>query len=832
MSVNKYINGKLLQLSGNADTRLTTDDIINILEYTPASSDGSNATGEWDIDITGNAETATKLQTSRTLMIGDTGKSFNGSSDVSWTLSEIGAAPATHTHNYAGSSSAGGAATTALECTGNSATATNADQLDNRHASQFVYNNQYTIDLTDTTVYDENTWYHVTGTPIPNYGRYFIKVTAPLAASKPSWGTHNSGGFTCNMELYVKASGWGATNGSEICMDHTCNYTKDGVNPLGYKQMTNASVPVLFLRGGGKYFVYTDFDVSWTARTSTYTANSQSVSPVTTAPGVTLCGPGTIKANLDGKATKDGNGNVITERYLPHITITDPTDFNNLSASGVYHIATTSISNNQPISNNGTLISDNTVGTPYQIFIPDNIVSYDYKRYYNKSSSTWNSWTKRAFPEHTNYVPLQTGQKSLSTAGWYRIAKTDSLKTHGSFILSIDRDYNNYNSESHTFAINYAFQTFSISELNSCINGRGITDVRIVWNSHTSSAYLEIYYYLNNTNTVRYTISSRMGNDCGWDFITPEAGSCPEGYNAYSFETNHGNGALFNRLEMSGNLEFTDSGKSFRGIAGKCSANDWWRVGGAGTSDDNAGYMELATCDDASEPIYVRQYSGAFATLKRTLTLLDGSGNTELPGSLYMSGKPAFTQETGSQTAYQSANQSDTATNAFGIGTNSTMYNSSTILRGYYIYLNPYYRVSSSATIGIASDEKVKTFSDDIQTDEDKLVKLFDLIKPKSYNYNYSHPDNLNIGFSAQDIEKAMIELDIDPEKYGILNIRYNHMLSRGDSLEDSKFYTKFYEISYNDLFSLSLLKMNVMEKQHVARLESLEERLTALENK
>ena len=38
MSVNKYINGKLLQMSGNADTRLTKDDINTILGYTPADS--------------------------------------------------------------------------------------------------------------------------------------------------------------------------------------------------------------------------------------------------------------------------------------------------------------------------------------------------------------------------------------------------------------------------------------------------------------------------------------------------------------------------------------------------------------------------------------------------------------------------------------------------------------------------------------------------------------------------------------------------------------------------------------------------------------------------
>lgn len=43
--------------------------------------------------LAGNASTATKLATARTLTIGNTGKTFNGSSNVSWSLSEIGAIP-------------------------------------------------------------------------------------------------------------------------------------------------------------------------------------------------------------------------------------------------------------------------------------------------------------------------------------------------------------------------------------------------------------------------------------------------------------------------------------------------------------------------------------------------------------------------------------------------------------------------------------------------------------------------------------------------------------------------------------------------------------------
>ena len=44
--------------------------------------------------------------------------------------------------------------------------------------------------------------------------------------------------------------------------------------------------------------------------------------------------------------------------------------------------------------------------------------------------------------------------------------------------------------------------------------------------------------------------------------------------------------------------------------------------------------MEIATADDANEPIYVRQYSGVFNTLNTTLTLLDASHNTIIPNAL------------------------------------------------------------------------------------------------------------------------------------------------------------------------------------------------------
>ena len=69
------------------------------------------------------------------------------------------------------------------------------------------------------------------------------------------------------------------------------------------------------------------------------------------------------------------------------------------------------------------------------------------------------------------------------------------------------------------------------------------------------------------------------------------------------------------------------------GIQGTVGDNDFWRFGGGATAT-NSGYAEIATADDGTEPIYVRQYTGVFATLVRTATLLDGSGNTSFPGSI------------------------------------------------------------------------------------------------------------------------------------------------------------------------------------------------------
>jgi hypothetical protein len=72
-------------------------------------------------------------------------------------------------------------------------------------------------------------------------------------------------------------------------------------------------------------------------------------------------------------------------------------------------------------------------------------------------------------------------------------------------------------------------------------------------------------------------------------------------------------------------------------VYGNMADNDQFRIriGGTGT---NSGFVEIATADDGTEPIHVRQYTGVFSTITRTATLLDGSGNTSFPGTVTATG--------------------------------------------------------------------------------------------------------------------------------------------------------------------------------------------------
>ena len=156
-----------------------------------------------------------------------------------------------------------------------------------------------TIDLSSST-YDQNTWYPVVGSFIPYRGYSRIICYVQLnSGTKPAWSTHNSG-FTCNLDVLVKAAGWGTTSAGTIVLDYSWSFCS-GI-PISYSQMTNASRPVIWMRGGGKYFIRSSEKFDWSIKTSAYTNSQQTVQPQTSCPAISLV-RSTIYANLDGTAS-------------------------------------------------------------------------------------------------------------------------------------------------------------------------------------------------------------------------------------------------------------------------------------------------------------------------------------------------------------------------------------------------------------------------------------------------------------------------------------------------------------------------------------------------
>lgn len=189
--------------------------------------------------------------------------------------------------------------------------------------------------------YDRNVWYPVVGGALPSGGFVGIKVSVGLnSGTKPSWSTH-SAGFSVDFHIDTQRSGWGETPGETII--YTDNYAWYPVSPVSYRQLSNDSRPVLYLRGGGKYRVITTIAIEWKIYKDGYTWQSgqysQSAMPQNSRPtpeGHTLKGdkgdkgnpgkdsitwtltPDTITYDTDdsGKAIRVGTGKTTTLRVL------------------------------------------------------------------------------------------------------------------------------------------------------------------------------------------------------------------------------------------------------------------------------------------------------------------------------------------------------------------------------------------------------------------------------------------------------------------------------------------------------------------------------------
>ena len=101
-------------------------------------------------------------------------------------------------------------------------------------------------------------------------------------------------------------------------------------------------------------------------------------------------------------------------------------------------------------------------------------------------------------------------------------------------------------------------------------------------------------------------------------------------------DKNHTHTSFNNDININGNISFNESGTNTREIKFKTGFDDFARIAVGAPSRDN-GWLEIATSDNGSEPIYVRQYNNPrkeFATIAHEAVLLDSNGNTSFPGTI------------------------------------------------------------------------------------------------------------------------------------------------------------------------------------------------------
>ena len=143
-----------------------------------------------------------------------------------------------------------------------------------------------------------------------------------------------------------------------------------------------------------------------------------------------------------------------------------------------------------------------------------------------------------------------------------------------------------------------------------------------------STKYVATMAFSGTGSTVTLTYRDGAGADIGTTDI-PVASASAAGIITNAAQTIAGD------KTFTGMIKFPNvSTGTTKGLYWTMGDNDQARIL-AGATATNGGYLEIATSDDGNEPIYVRQYGpGVFGTLKRTLTLLDASGNTIAPGNI------------------------------------------------------------------------------------------------------------------------------------------------------------------------------------------------------
>lgn len=262
---------------------------------------------------------------------------------------------------------------------------------------------------------------------------------------------------------------------------------------------------------------------------------------------------------------------------------------NGMFAWDINHNSTTDVTRKLYFRSNGNVNNVNTWGKWHEVVFTDGNVNSA-----TKLQTSRNLWG-RPFDGTANVSGNMTGVGSITMSG--SIVMNNSQKITGK----------------HTDGTN--MELFYTNTSNSLVIGTG----NAVKGGATYVSGNSLVFRTSTGTTERMTIDSTGRVGIG-------TGSPTEKLQVV------GNGLFGGDLLLT---QSSDTGT--RQVRMQCGSNDYGRIA-AGATATNAGWVELASADDGNEPVYVRQYTGTFTTIKRTLTLLDASGHSSFPGNVSISG--------------------------------------------------------------------------------------------------------------------------------------------------------------------------------------------------
>ena len=175
----------------------------------------------------------------------------------------------------------------------------NADLLDGYHKESF---DGYKFTQIDASELDNDVWYPVIFT-VPVSKQTRVRVEG-LSTTNASWNSRTDKQMAVYLDYTVQGSGWRFVAPLRVVHFFQLGAGASSSNCVaGLGQLTNSSKEYVMVRGGAFYNFYISHWITPVLYTSTYTANNQSISPVTTSPTAIVRNSALISDNVNS-ATK------------------------------------------------------------------------------------------------------------------------------------------------------------------------------------------------------------------------------------------------------------------------------------------------------------------------------------------------------------------------------------------------------------------------------------------------------------------------------------------------------------------------------------------------